>query len=134
MDFGTAVRRFFSNYFNFQDRARRAEYWWPILMQMIVGFVVQILTITLLGPDGTGSLLVAIPMILYWIFGLACFIPSLSVAVRRLHDKDMSGWWILIGLVPLIGALLLLFFFVTEGTPGPNKYGPNPKSPTPDVF
>ncbi len=134
MDFGTAVRRYFSNYFNFQDRARRAEYWWPMLMQFIayMGMVVVSGILAMLGD--VGMLLVWLPITLYWLFGLACFIPSLSVAVRRLHDKDMSGWWLLIGLVPLIGGLFLLFQFVTEGTPGPNKYGPNPKSPTPDVF
>ncbi|MBN03721.1 DUF805 domain-containing protein [Ponticaulis sp.] len=134
MDFGTAVGRYFSNYFNFQDRARRAEYWWPVFMQLIAYLAMLALSSLFAMLGDIGVMLIWIPIVLYWLFGLACFIPSLAVAVRRLHDKDMSGWWILIGLVPLIGALLLLFFFVTEGTPGPNKYGPNPKSPTPDVF
>ena len=134
MDFGTAVGRYFSNYFNFQDRARRAEYWWPVLMQFIA-YVAMIIVSGIFGMLGDiGMMLIWIPLVLYWIFGLACIIPSLAVAVRRLHDKDMSGWGILIGFIPLIGALVLLFFFVTEGTPGPNKYGPSPKSPTPDVF
>ncbi len=134
MDFGTAIRLYFSNYFNFQDRARRAEYWWPVLMQTVVTFVFQVVIFTFLGSGSTNSVLLTILGVLYWLFSVACIIPSLSVAVRRLHDKDMSGWWILIGIIPLIGTLFLLFQFVTEGTPGPNKYGPNPKSPTPDVF
>ncbi len=134
MDFGTAIRLYFSNYFNFQDRARRAEYWWPVLMQTVVTFVFQVVIFTFLGSGSTNSVLLTILGALYWLFSVACIIPSLSVAVRRLHDKDMSGWWILIGIIPLIGTLFLLFQFVTEGTPGPNKYGPNPKSPTPDVF
>jgi uncharacterized membrane protein YhaH (DUF805 family) len=64
------------------------------------------------------------------IYGLAILIPSLAVTVRRLHDIDRSGWWILIGLVPLIGTIVLLVFAVTEGTPGTNQYGLNPKEAT----
>jgi uncharacterized membrane protein YhaH (DUF805 family) len=64
------------------------------------------------------------------IYGLAVLIPTLAVTVRRLHDIDRSGWWILIGLVPLIGAIVLLVFALLEGTPGDNQYGPNPKGAT----
>jgi uncharacterized membrane protein YhaH (DUF805 family) len=61
---------------------------------------------------------------------LAILIPSLAVTVRRLHDIDRSGWWIFINLIPLIGAIVLLVFAVSEGTPGNNRYGPNPKGAT----
>jgi uncharacterized membrane protein YhaH (DUF805 family) len=58
---------------------------------------------------------------------LAVLIPTLALTVRRLHDIDRTGWWILIGLVPLIGGIVLLVFALLDGTPGSNQYGPNPK-------
>ena len=64
------------------------------------------------------------------IYGLAVLIPTLAVTVRRLHDIDRTGWWILINLVPLIGTIVLLVFCVMDGTPGNNRYGPNPKGAT----
>lgn len=60
------------------------------------------------------------------LLGLALLLPSLAVGVRRLHDTDRSGWWILIVIIPIIGWLVLIFFFVTPGTPGPNRYGQPP--------
>lgn len=66
--------------------------------------------------------------ILNFAYKIAVIFPALSVSVRRLHDTDHSGWWLLIILLPIIGALILLLWMVREGTPGPNKYGPNPKS------
>ena len=68
-------------------------------------------------------------MFLYLIYVLAVFIPSLAVAVRRLHDVGKSGWFYLISLIPLIGGIWLLILFVTEGDKGPNQYGPDPKAP-----
>jgi len=62
--------------------------------------------------------------LLYLVFALAMFVPSLAVLVRRLHDSDKSGWFMLIGLIPLIGGIILLVFVIQEGTKGPNKYGP----------
>jgi uncharacterized membrane protein YhaH (DUF805 family) len=62
------------------------------------------------------------------IFSLVVLIPSIAVSVRRLHDIDRTGWWVIIGLVPLIGWIVLLFFHVQDSTPGTNRYGPNPKS------
>lgn len=64
------------------------------------------------------------------LFSLALFIPSLAVAVRRLHDIGRSGWWLLIGLIPLVGAFVLLVFAVQDSQPGSNAYGPNPKTGT----
>jgi uncharacterized membrane protein YhaH (DUF805 family) len=61
------------------------------------------------------------------IYGLAVLIPSIAVSVRRLHDTDRSGWWVLIVLVPIVGALVLLYFMVQDSKPGSNQYGPNPK-------
>ncbi len=64
------------------------------------------------------------------IYSRAVIIPTLAVAVRRLHDTDRSGWWILISLVPLIGSIVLLVFYVMDSTPGQNRFGPNPKGAT----
>ena len=62
------------------------------------------------------------------IYSLAVLLPGLAVAVRRLHDIGKSGWWLLIALVPFVGAIILIVFFVKEGDPGSNEYGPNPES------
>lgn len=68
-----------------------------------------------------------LPFLLLCIWGLITFIPNLAVSVRRLHDQDKSGWMILVGLIPLIGGIWLLILYFTEGTRGPNQYGPDPK-------
>ena len=69
------------------------------------------------------------PGIALAIYSLLLFIPNLAVSVRRLHDQDKSGWWILIGFVPLIGAIWLFVLYVLESTRGPNRFGPDPKAP-----
>jgi len=66
-------------------------------------------------------------VILTFIYGLAVLIPGIAVGIRRLHDTDKSGWWLLIGLIPLVGAIVLIVFFATEGTRQPNQWGPSPK-------
>ncbi len=63
------------------------------------------------------------------LWSLIIFIPNLAVAIRRLHDTDRSGWMILLGLIPLVGAIILLVFYFSEGTRGPNRFGPDPKGP-----
>lgn len=64
---------------------------------------------------------------IYMVYALATFIPGLAVLVRRLHDVDKSGWWFFISLIPIVGAIWLLILLFTEGTPGTNQYGVNPK-------
>ncbi len=100
----------------FEGRSRRKEYWMFFLFNFIISFVL-----------GFVEGLVGGPGILYLIYALAVFIPGLAVTVRRLHDIGKSGWWILIGIVPLIGAIVLLIFAVMDSQPGDNEYGPNPK-------
>jgi len=104
------------NYAVFSGRAQRKEYWMFTLFQIIVSILVVIID-TLVGAWGVFTVL----------YALAVIIPSIAVGVRRLHDTEKSGWWMFIGFIPLIGSLILLYFFVTDGTPGVNKYGPNPK-------
>ena len=117
MSFTEAVTLFFKNYVNFQGRSRRAEYWWPVLMNFIIAIVLYSLMVS---GSGLGSLL-------YGLFSLAVFLPGIAVTVRRLHDLDKSGWWYFIALVPLIGAILLIYWFCQPGTNGPNQFGADPK-------
>ena len=101
----------------FEGRARRKEYWMFVLFNLIVAFVLAIIE----GMIGTGGFIGAV-------YALAVFVPNLAVAVRRLHDTGRSGWFLLIGLIPLIGIIVLIVFFVQESQPGANKWGPNPKT------
>jgi len=103
-------------------RARRKEYWFFVLFYIIIVFVlgfIDSMTGIFSNQYGVG--------LLSGIFGLAMIIPSITVAVRRLHDTDRTGWWILIAFIPLIGGIWLLILFVLDSTPGDNKYGPNPQ-------
>jgi uncharacterized membrane protein YhaH (DUF805 family) len=106
----------------FSGRSRRKEYWYFVLFVVIINIVLNIID-SLIGTydrsAGAG--------LLTSIFNLAVLIPSIAVSVRRLHDIDRTGWWVLIGLVPLIGWIVLLVFHVQDSTPGTNRYGPNPK-------
>ena len=68
--------------------------------------------------------------ILGWIYSLAVLIPGIAVGIRRLHDTDRTGWWLLVGLIPIIGWIVVLVFAVQDGTPGDNQYGANPKAVT----
>ena len=109
----------------FSGRSRRAEYWYFVLFNLIVFIVLELIDALL----GTYNFVSGVGL-LSGIYGLAVLIPTLAVTVRRLHDIDRTGWWILINLIPLIGTIVLLVFAVTDGTPGSNRYGPNPKETT----
>ncbi|GAA4671352.1 DUF805 domain-containing protein [Phytohabitans rumicis] len=124
MSFTAAVRSVLSKYVEFGGRARRAEYWWFVLFSVLLGIVTSILDVAL-GTDFEGSFMSS--GLFSLIANLALLLPSLAVAVRRLHDIDRSGWWILIGLIPLVGVIVLLVFSLQDGTPGPNRFGPSPK-------
>lgn len=106
------------NYVGFSGRARRTEYWMYTLINAII-----IVILSVLG---------AIPhlgffLILGYLYELGILLPSVAVTVRRLHDTNKSGWWILIGLIPLVGGIVLLIFTVLPGDRGPNRYGDDPK-------
>jgi uncharacterized membrane protein YhaH (DUF805 family) len=107
-----------SKYAEFTGRSRRSEYWYFILVYTLISSAVNTFAF-ILGDWVTmlGSLV-----------GFALFIPSLAVSIRRLHDTGRSGWWLLIGVVPLIGITLLIVWFATDSQPGANEYGPNPKT------
>ncbi|WP_326549825.1 DUF805 domain-containing protein [Micromonospora sp. NBC_01813] len=122
MSFTAAVRSVLTQYVGFSGRARRSEYWWFFLFSVLVNIVTTILDTTL-GTTFDDSSNGVIGLVV----SLALFLPGLAVAVRRLHDTDRSGWWILIGLIPIIGWIVLLVFYVQNGTAGPNSFGPDPK-------
>ena len=104
-------------YVVFDGRATRHEYWMFVLFNFII-YAILVLLSHIIGM---------LAFFLIVLFGLAIFLPTLAVGVRRLHDTNRSGWWILIGLVPYIGAIVLIVFCVLDGTPGDNKYGSDPK-------
>ena len=100
------------NYANFTGRARRKEYWFFTLVYLI-GLIIAIIIDAILG---TYALFAAI-----WILGL--LVPSISVAVRRLHDTNRSGWFYLIQMIPIVGPVILLIFLATETIPQANQWG-----------
>jgi len=106
----------------FSGRARRKEYWFFVLFYVIIVVVLSIIDAMLGLQFGQGV------GILSTIYMLAVLIPGLAVGVRRLHDINKSGWWILIGFVPIIGPIILLIFALMGGTAGDNTYGPDPKA------
>ena len=115
------------NYANFSGRARRKEYWMFTLFQLLVMIVLMILD-NVLGLDFEIQGISLNYGYLYLIGIIVHFIPSFSVLVRRLHDVGKSGWFYLIALIPLIGAIWLFVLFVTEGKKEDNKWGPDPKA------
>ena len=107
----------------FDGRARRMEYWMFILFNLIISVVLVIIDSligTIIRQAGFG--------LLQGLYDLAVLIPSIAVTVRRLHDTGRTGWWILIGLIPVIGGIVLLIFMLLDSEPGENQYGPNPKT------
>jgi uncharacterized membrane protein YhaH (DUF805 family) len=104
-------------YVNFSGRARRQEYWMFALIQTVILIVLSVLD----------RVIGSFPL-LYALYALATLLPTLGVTVRRLHDTDKSGWFALLGLIPCVGFIILIVFAATEGTPGDNQYGPNPKA------
>jgi uncharacterized membrane protein YhaH (DUF805 family) len=104
------------NYVGFQGRARRKEYW----MFVVISFVISIILEVLQRALHLGQLLTSL-------YSLAVLLPSIAVSMRRLHDTGRTGWWILIGIIPIIGTIILLVFMFLDSEEGENKYGPNPK-------
>ena len=121
-----------NKYMAFSGRASRSEYWYFALFYIIIALVLAIIDASIINPllgihpvRATGS-----TGILSILFGMGLLLPSLAVAIRRLHDIGKSGWWILLAVIPLvnlIGILVLVYFFIKDSQPGSNLYGPNPK-------
>ncbi len=116
----------FRRFSDFSGRSRRSEYWYFFLFNFIISMGLNMLSM-LTGRGGAMLFgLVAL------VFALVTLVPSLAVAVRRLHDTGRSGWWLLISFIPFVGAIILIVFLATEGQPGENQWGPNPKEVDPD--
>lgn len=120
-----------SNYSNFSGRARRSEYWYFILFNIIFGVAAVILD-NLLGStfniDIPGADSMPLPYgYIYLAYSVFVFLPAIAVWVRRLHDVGKSGWFLLIVFIPVIGGIWLLILALQDSQPGENKYGPNPK-------
>jgi uncharacterized membrane protein YhaH (DUF805 family) len=109
---GYYKRVVFERYAKFDGRANRPEFWWFVLANLIIQVVFNIL-----------SQAADFFLILGLIYGLAVLVPSIAVAVRRLHDLDKSGWFLLLWLIPCVGWIILIVWYATEGTRGPNRFG-----------
>ena len=116
----------FRNYANFSGRARRAEYWYFILGNFVLIIAFYILAIVGVSNENIG--LSILGNVVYLVIALGFFIPGLAVAVRRLHDINKSGWYYFIVLIPLIGAIILLVWFFTDGDRFTNNYRADPKN------
>jgi uncharacterized membrane protein YhaH (DUF805 family) len=111
-----AIRSAFARWLTFSGRSGGTEYWWFVLFGTIVFGLASLLDHAVFGRDA--------------LFGAICalvfLMPYLAVAVRRLHDTNRSGWWLLLVFVPLVGNIVLLIWFCTPSTSGPNRFGPMP--------
>jgi uncharacterized membrane protein YhaH (DUF805 family) len=116
MNFPDAVASALRNYATFAGRARRSEFWFFFLFMLLAQAIAGVI-------DGAATDGVAGGVV-----GIALLIPSISVTARRLHDNGRSGWWMLVGLVPLIGWIILLIWYCQPGENGPNRFGPDPRA------
>jgi uncharacterized membrane protein YhaH (DUF805 family) len=110
------------NYVGFSGRARRTEFWMFTLFNVVASIITQLVD-RILGWQDWSAFAGPVTTLYY----LAVLLPSLAVAVRRLHDTNRSGWWILLVLVPLVGFIVLIVFYAQAGNVGTNKYGADPK-------
>jgi uncharacterized membrane protein YhaH (DUF805 family) len=120
MNFTEAVTTAFQNYFNFQTRSRRSEYWYFSLFLFLVFIATGLADMLLFNTAASES------GPLYVISMLATFIPSLAVSVRRLHDIERSGWYLLLCLIPIVGLIILIYWMCQPGTSGQNRFGEDP--------
>ena len=131
VSFPDAIRLGFQHYFDFRGRSTRAEYWWWILFTALAALICNVfdlMTGTLsFDPEGGGF--GGLTTIL---FRLATMIPMMSVAARRLHDINKSGWWQLLSIVGflIVPVIILLVWYIRQGDTGPNKHGPDPRQAT----
>jgi uncharacterized membrane protein YhaH (DUF805 family) len=123
----------FENYSNFKGRARRSEYWYFALANGLISILLIVLGAIIGGIFGDAVTGGIIGYVLFGLYALATLLPGLGVVVRRLHDVGKSGWFYLVAFIPIVGAIWILILFCTEGNPGPNQYGPDPKNEIEDI-
>jgi uncharacterized membrane protein YhaH (DUF805 family) len=120
MGFTDAIKTCFRKYIGFSGRAARSEYWYWALFILLLQIVAWLIDMTLFGFNTTGVNPIGS------IFSLATFLPGLAVSIRRLHDIDRVGWWVLLALIPVIGWIVLIYWACLRGTVGANRFGPDP--------
>jgi uncharacterized membrane protein YhaH (DUF805 family) len=118
MGFAGAIAAGFRNYVNFGGRATRPEYWYFVLFIVIVSIIAIAIDFAVFGDQQM--------FLIYGIFSLATFLPSLSVFIRRMHDTGRTGWWFFLNFIPLIGPILVIVWLCQRSEAGPNAYGPVP--------
>jgi Predicted membrane protein len=126
--FTESVKQFFSRYTDFRGRTPRSGYWWVVLFLVLGSFVMWALDMVLFQGMYPQDLLDQGLGPVSLLFIAATFIPNLALGFRRLHDTNRSAWWLLIGLVPFVGAVVLIVFYLLPSTPGDNNYRPQPLS------
>jgi uncharacterized membrane protein YhaH (DUF805 family) len=128
MTFTQAIKAGFRNYVNFSSRASRSEYWYFVLFMVLVYLVMFMLDRVLdTDSDSMPALILTLAVaVVFIVVALGLILPSISIAVRRLHDLNRSGWWYLLNLIPLVGPIILLVWFCMRGTVGRNRFGPDP--------
>ncbi|WP_282119815.1 DUF805 domain-containing protein [Ruegeria atlantica] len=125
----TAFRRALSNYAKFNGRSSRPTFWWWVLAVLLVLLVTRIIDGALIAPMlGFGVFEPNAGQPLSVLVSLGLLLPNLAIGARRLHDIGRTGWWLLIGLIPIIGTLVLLYFYIQPSESGSNQFG------EPDVF
>ena len=112
-----AYKRFLRNYATFDGRSNRSDYWWVVLCNFIIG-----LALGLLGGL-TGDANGGIFSTLAYLYSLATLVPGIAVSVRRLHDINKSGWYLLLGLIPVVGAIIIIIFTLQDSVNEGNQYG-----------
>jgi len=124
MNMTTAVKTVLGKYAVFSGRASRSEYWWWLLAMIILFTVLGIIDGALVAPMlGFEAFQPDAGQPVSFLVSLGLLLPNLAVSVRRLHDTDRSGWWLLLGLIPVIGTIVLLIFYVQPGTDDSNQFG-----------
>jgi len=121
MGFGEAVRTCWKKYGDFDGRAARAEFWWWVLFVAVVQTLASVVLGLGLALFQNSGFLQWLLVLIFMVIVLAFILPSIAVSVRRLHDRDLSGWWYLLGFVPF-GSLVLFVWYVLPGTKGPNRF------------
>ena len=122
--FMDAVKKAFAGYCDYASRSRRSEYWFFVLFDFLVIFAVGLIFGVIFGLIGIGQVVPAIVAIVELVLFFGFMLP---LSVRRLHDTGKSGWFILLGLIPFVGGIILLIFFCLDSQPETNEYGPSPK-------
>ncbi|ARN71042.1 hypothetical protein BST91_04950 [Nonlabens tegetincola] len=120
-----SLKDVFNKYAVFTGRSRRSEYWFLVLFNILVVFGLYLLLIPFAVNQSEDGLILI--LILWSLYMLTVFIPSLAVTVRRLHDTGRSGWNYFLSLIPFVGSIILIIYLAEDSQPGHNNWGPNPK-------